>query len=181
MDNSYAAWTQRWRVPLGFAWGGAYLVLSQPTLRLLAIGGPIALVGLMVRACAAGYLEKGRSLATAGPYARTRNPLYLGSSLIGLGLAIAGGSWILGLAFLALFLVIYWPVMRREEESLRSQFGEFYVRYAARVPLFFPTWRRAPDPQEKFRWEFYRKNREAEAGVGFVAGILFLIMKIWMR
>jgi len=181
MDKNWAAWASRWRVPLGFAWGGAYLIFSQPTFRLLSIGGVIALVGLIVRACAAGYLEKGRRLATAGPYARTRNPLYFGSSIIGLGFAIAGGSWILGLTFLALFIVIYWPVMRREEGSLRGQFGEVYDRYAAGVPRFFPAGKTTPGCQEKFRWELYRKNRETEAAMGFAAAILFLILKIWFR
>lgn len=181
MDNGYAAWAARWRVPLGFALGVAYLIFCQPTLRLLVAGGGVAMLGLAVRAFAAGYLEKDQSLATGGPYAYTRNPLYLGSSLMGLGFALAGSSWVLGLAFLGLFLLVYWPVMRREEKSLRRRFGETYDRYAEAVPLFFPTLRGWRTSGETFRWERYRKNREYQAALGYVAGILFLTLKMALR
>lgn len=181
MGKGYAAWAARWRVPLGFAWGAIYLVFSQPTVRLIEIGGGVALLGLVVRASAAGFLDKGKRLATNGPYAYTRNPLYLGSLLMGLGFAIASGSWMLGLAFQTLFVLVYWPVMRYEEESLRQQFGEIYGRYAERVPLFLPTWRRGSATREKFRGELYRKNREFEAELGYVAGIVFLSLKLWLR
>jgi protein-S-isoprenylcysteine O-methyltransferase Ste14 len=181
MDKGYAAWAARWRVPLGFALGVAYLVLSQPTLRLLTAGAAIALCGLLLRAFAAGCLEKNRNPATGGPYAYTRNPLYLGSFLMGTGFAIAGGSWVLGLAFLGFFVLVYWPVMRREEEYLRQQFGEVYERYAAAVPFLLPTGRRAPLAGEPFRWELYRKNREYEAAAGYVAAVVFLILKMLLR
>ena len=131
MDNAYAAWAARWRVPLGFAMGIAFVILSQPNLTLLVTGGGIALLGLLLRAFAAGYLEKGRALAARGPYRYTRNPLYLGSFFMGVGFAIAARSWALGLGFLIFFLLIYWPVMRREEDFLRSQFGAEYDRYQA--------------------------------------------------
>lgn len=181
MGRAYAAWAARWRVPLGFALGAAYLIFSQPIVRPLGIGGGVALVGLAIRAYAAGFLEKGRRLATGGPYVYTRNPLYLGSLLMGLGFAIAGGSWLLGVAFLALFLLIYWPVMVREEDFLRQKFGEIYGRYAESVPLFFPRWRAASASGEKFRFERYRKNREFDVALGYLAGIIFLILKFWLR
>ena len=178
MDRGYAAWAARWRVPLGFALGIAYLVFSRPTPRLLAAGGLMALAGLSLRGYAAGCLEKNRALATRGPYAHTRNPLYLGSFVMGAGFAVAGGSWILGLAFLALFLLVYWPVMRREEAFLRREFGATYEKYASVVPFFFPSWRRAPETDEGFRWELYRKNREYQAAAGYCGGILFLALKM---
>jgi protein-S-isoprenylcysteine O-methyltransferase Ste14 len=181
MDKGYVAWAARWRVPLGFALGAAYLVISQPTWRLFAAGGGVALAGLLVRACSAGYLTKNQSLATSGPYAYTRNPLYLGSALMGLGFVLAGGSWALGLAFLVLFLGVYWPVIRREEHFLRREFGDVYDRYAEAVPLFFPRPRKAMGGGEEFRWEQYRKNREYEAALGYVAGMVFLALKIWLR
>jgi protein-S-isoprenylcysteine O-methyltransferase Ste14 len=178
MDRRYAAWAARWRVPLGFALGIAYLVFSRPTPRLLAAGGLMALAGLILRGYAAGCLEKNRALATCGPYAHTRNPLYLGSFIMGAGFAVAGGAWILGLAFLALFLLVYWPVMRREEQFLRKEFGEAYEKYASVVPFFLPSWRRAPEGGEGFCWRLYRKNREYQAAAGYCGGILFLALKM---
>ena len=139
MGSSYGDWAARSRVPLGFALGVAYLIFSQSTPRLLGAGAAIALLGLSVRAWAAGHLDKNRDLAVTGPYAHTRNPLYLGSLLMGLGFAVAGGSLALGIAFAALFALVYWPVMRREEGHLRRQFGETYDRYAEVVPLLLPT------------------------------------------
>ena len=116
----------------------------------------------------------------SGPYACTRNPLYLGSALMGAGFALAGGSWILALACLVLFAAIYWPVIRREEEYLRCEFGEVYDRYAQRVPLFLPRFRR-PAGGEKFQWKQYRKNHEYEAFLGYLAVMIFLAFKIWLR
>ena len=184
MDNRFAAWAARARVPLGFAWGAAFLVFSQPTVRLLEVGGGVALAGVLIRAYSAGYLEKGRKLAIAGPYRFTRNPLYLGSFFIGAGFALAGGSWTLGISFLLLFLLIYGTVMRREEDSLRLQFGEDFDRYARAVPFFLPTFLRRGDPlnaEKRFRWELYRKNHEYEAALGFAGGVVFLALKIWLR
>lgn len=187
MDKGYAAWAARWRVPLGFAMGVAYLIFSQPTLRLLVVGGGVAMLGLFVRAFAAGYLEKNHSLATSGPYAYTRNPLYLGSLLIGLGFAVAGNSWLMGLAFLGLFTLVYWPVMLQEGYYLRQHFGERYERYAASVPVFFPVFSTGPvrgqtsAGEEKFKWERYRNNREYEATLGVAAGIVFLALKLALR
>jgi protein-S-isoprenylcysteine O-methyltransferase Ste14 len=181
MDKGYAAWAARWRVPLGFLLGVVYLTFCQPTLRLLVIGGSIAFLGLLLRACAAGYLDKGRSLTTGGPYRYSRNPLYLGSFILGCGLAIAGGRWWLAVAFAVFFLLIYWPVMRREEEFLRGQFGEAYDRYANAVSLFISA-RPGPRPKgETFRWQQYRKNREYRAAIGYAAGILFLFLKMVLR
>ena len=187
MDSRYATWAARWRVPLGFAMGIAFVFLAEPTLRLLYIGAGISLLGLLLRALAAGYLEKGRELATSGPYRFTRNPLYFGSFFMGVGFAIAAGSWILGLAFLGFFLLIYWPVMRREERFLREEFGEAYNQYAASTSLFFPTFRVGPKAGQKpalgetFRWERYRKNHEYEATLGYIAAIVFLAVKLLLR
>ncbi len=181
MDSAYAVWAARWRVPLGFVLAAAYLVFSQPTLKLLEFGGAVALAGLVLRASAAGYLEKNVGLATCGPYAYTRNPLYLGSFLLGSGFVLAGGSWFLGLTFLGFFLLVYWPVMRREEDALRQQFGEVYDHYAKAVPLFLPTGRKAPPCGDKFRQERYRKNREYEAALGFVVGMVFLALKLGLK
>jgi len=178
MDKGYAAWAARWRVPLGFALGVVYLVFAQPSPSLLAVGGAIAFAGLAIRGYAAGWLEKNRALATGGPYAHTRNPLYFGSFIMGAGFAVAGGSWILGGAFLALFFSVYWPVMRREERFLRKEFAEAYEKYASEVPFFFPSWRRAPESAKGFCLQRYAENREYQAAAGYLAGVLFLALKM---
>lgn len=184
MDKGFAAWAARARVPLGFVWGLAYLVFAQPTARLTIFGGAVALLGVLLRTASAGYLEKSSSLATAGPYRYTRNPLYLGSFLMGGGFALAGGSWALGLSFVALFFLIYWTVMLREAAFLRQQFGDSYERYARAVPLFIPVpgMRAEASPAEAgFSWKRYRKNHEHEAALGYLAALLFLVLKMWLR
>ena len=181
MDKGYAAWAARWRVPLGFALAVAYLVFCQPTRPLLVAGCGVALLGLVVRGWAAGFLDKNQSLATSGPYRYTRNPLYLGSALTGAGLATAGGSMVMTLAFAGLFLLVYGPVMRREEHLLRQKFGGVYEGYAATVPLLLPAWRAGPASGESFDWARYRKNREYEAALGFAATLVFLVLKMQFR
>jgi protein-S-isoprenylcysteine O-methyltransferase Ste14 len=145
------------------------------------VGGSIAFCGLALRAWAAACLDKGRILAVGGPYAYTRNPLYLGSLLIGAGFAWAGRSWLLGAGFCALFVLVYWPVMRSEEAFLRQRFGAVYERYATEVSLLFPLRRSYTTRPASFRWNQYKKNREYEAALGYLAGILFLVLKIHMR
>ncbi len=166
---------------MGFALGIAFLIFAQPTASLLIAGSLVALLGLGIRAYAAGHLDKMRSLATCGPYAYTRNPLYLGSLLIGVGLVIAGGRWFLAAAFIVFFIFVYWPVMRREEAGLLKQYGKKYEEYAAAVPLFFPHRKSAKARGEKFQWRRYQRNREYEAAFGYLAGVLFLALKILLR
>jgi len=179
--KAYAAWAARWRVPLGFALGFAYLIVSQLTERRLVAGVAVALLGLVVRGWAAGFLDKNHSLATGGPYRYTRNPLYLGSALTGVGLAIAGGSVVMMLALASLFLLVYGPVIWREEHFLRQKFGAAYEGYSASVPLLLPGRHPGPASGQSFRWERYRKNREYEAALGLSAALVFLILKMWLR
>lgn len=187
MPDAYAAWAARWRVPLGFVLGIAFVILSQPTVRFLAAGAIIAFPGLLLRAYAAGYLEKSRELAISGPYRYTRNPLYFGSFFMGLGFAVAARSWMLGLVFICFFILIYGPVMRREEDFLRRQFGEAYDRYAKSTSLFFPTFTGSSNAsknsasRDTFLWERYRRNREYEAALGYLGGLVFLVIKLRLR
>ncbi|MGH9903121.1 MAG: methyltransferase family protein, partial [Pyrinomonadaceae bacterium] len=132
-------WVQRWRVPMGFLCGAIFIALARPAPAPLAIGGGVALLGLLLRAWAAGHIRKNAALAVSGPYAHTRNPLYFGSFFLGLGFTVAAGRpLLLGGLFAALFLGIYLPVMRVEAATLTELFGDSYERYAAAVPLFFP-------------------------------------------
>src|SRR5499427_9160643 len=128
---------QRWRVPLGFACAALFRFFVQPTTGTLLIGAAVALPGLLLRAWASGHLRKNEALATTGPYAYTRNPLYLGSFLIGLGFTIAAGQILLVLIFFVMIAGIYLPVMRVESATLADLFGKKYLRYAREVPLLF--------------------------------------------
>src|SRR5260370_24254820 len=135
-----AEWSQiarRIRVPLGFLFAGLYFWLAHPSWRSLMLGAIVVAPGLLIRALASGHVRKDESLATSGPYAYTRNPLYLGSLLMGLGFAVAARSWWVGVALVVMFFAIYLPVIRDEEAFLRQRFPEF-EEYARRVPRMFP-------------------------------------------
>jgi protein-S-isoprenylcysteine O-methyltransferase Ste14 len=171
---------QRWRVPLGFLCGALFLIFARPRPSLLAIGGGIALVGLALRAWAAGHIRKNSELATSGPYAYTRNPLYLGSFLLGVGFTVASAQPLLGLLFAALFLGIYLPVMRVEAATLAELFGEDYTRYARAVPLLLP--RLLPYRDEKrrdtrFDASLYLRYREYQAALGLLIAWGLLALK----
>jgi protein-S-isoprenylcysteine O-methyltransferase Ste14 len=173
-----STWVQRWRVPLGFACAPLFFWLARPTLRTLAAGGAVSLCGLALRAWASGHLRKNDQLAASGPYAYTRNPLYLGSFIMGLGFVAAAGWWPLAILFAALFLGIYWPVMRVEEGHLTEIFGESYMKYAAAVPLFFPYRRPYADaPRVKFDSRLYLRYREYQAALGVLAALGALAVK----
>lgn len=174
---------QRWRVPLGFLCGAFFLVLAHPNALTLAVGGPIALLGLGLRAWATGHIHKNSALATSGPYAYTRNPLYLGSFVLGIGFTIASsasGRWWLGLLFAALFLGIYLPVMRVEAATLAELFGEDYENYASAVPLFFPRlipFRGDNARDVRFDSSLYMRYREYQAAIGLVVAWSLLALK----
>ena len=110
----YADVVARLRVPSGFLIVAVFAWFSQPTAQSLEIGLPISLVGLVLRAWAAGCLAKNQQLATSGPYAYTRNPLYLGTLVVAAGLSVAARSWGLGILFAAVFLFVYLPVIQNE-------------------------------------------------------------------
>jgi protein-S-isoprenylcysteine O-methyltransferase Ste14 len=178
-----AEWSRvarRIRVPLGFVFAVLYFWLARPTWRLIALGAIVIAPGLLVRALASGHVRKNEALATSGPYAYTRNPLYLGSLLIGMGFAVAARSWWVGVALVVMFFAIYVPVIRDEEAFLRQKFPEF-DEYAQRVPRMFP--RLATGTQEDeapagFSMDLYRKHREYNALLGAVAMLAALIIKM---
>jgi protein-S-isoprenylcysteine O-methyltransferase Ste14 len=172
-------WMQRWRVPLGFLCGLLFLVLGRPRPLTLLIGAAVALPGLALRAWAVGHLRKNDALATSGPYAYTRNPLYLGSFLIGLGFTIAAGRWFLSFVFLALFLGIYVPVMRVESRTLAGLFGDTYRTYALKVPAFIPRFPpyRHHGGSTSFDVKLYRRYREYQAALGLVVAWTLMAVK----
>lgn len=180
-----AEWSRvarRIRVPLGFAFALLYFWLAQPTWGSLALGAILVVPGMLIRALASGHVRKNEALATSGPYAYTRNPLYLGSLLMGVGFAIAARSWWVGVILVVMFLAIYLPVIRSEEKFLREKFPAF-DDYALRVPRMFPrfTAGSASDETGGFSFELYLKHREWNAvlGVAAIVGVLILKMKLW--
>src|SRR6188474_1722406 len=183
MSRRGGTWIQRWRVPLGFLCGAAFIFFARPTPRALLIGASVSLLGLALRAWAAGHIRKNAQLATSGPYAFTRNPLYLGSFLLGLGFTIASGRLVLGLLFAALFLGIYFPVMRVEASTMAELFGHEYESYKEAVPLFFPRltpFRQAEAGPVKFDGKLYLRYREYRAALGLMAAWGLLILKTYL-
>ena len=171
----YADLVARLRVPAGFLLVASFLYLAAPDTRSLAIGAPIAFAGLLLRAWAAGHLEKNRQLAVSGPYAMVRNPLYLGTLIVALGFVIAARRWELGVIFALVFGGVYLPVIELEEQHLRELFPS-YADYASRVPVLLPRWRRAVNPR-RFQARLYMVNQEYQAALGFLAGLAVLIWK----
>ncbi|MDQ1611142.1 MAG: hypothetical protein QOG00_1073 [Pyrinomonadaceae bacterium] len=177
---------QRWRVPLGFLVAAIFIVLARPRPLTLAAGGAVAVCGLLIRAWASGHIRKNDALAVSGPYAYTRNPLYLGTFILGIGFTIAAaGGWVLfcvlGGLFAALFLGIYLPVMRVEALTLAQLFGEDYARYASAVPLLFPRLTPYGDDAGgrglKFDMNLYLRYREYRAALGLLVGLSVLALK----
>lgn len=177
---------QRIRVPAGFLLAPLLIIAAKPTLRSLAIGAAIAVFGLMIRAWASGYLKKNLELTATGPYARTRNPLYLGTFILGTGIAISSGAlWFVAL-FMALYLFIYVPVMLAEAETLTKLFPAEYEAYSRSVPLFLPRLtpyraeiaEKSEQAERRFAISQYLKHREYRAAIGLVAVYALLAAKL---
>ncbi len=161
---------RRIRVPLGFVTAALYLTaLWQRAPRTWAVVASLVLVvpGLWLRGYAAGYVKKNTELTQTGPYAYTRNPLYLGSMLIASGFALALLSWPIALVLAIGFTAIYVPVISSEEHFLRTTFPE-YEDYCARVPRLLPRLRtaHAGGGAGSFSFTLYLRHREYNAGIG---------------
>ena len=150
--------------------------LAKPTYTTIAIGSAIAARGLLVRALASGRVRKNEQLTTTGPYAHTRNPLYLGSVIIGVGFVLAGRSWWIALLTIVMFWAVYFPVIHSEEEFLRQRFPEF-DDYARNVPRLFPRWHPYESSSEQFSWHLYWKHREYNAALGWLLMVAVLVAK----
>jgi protein-S-isoprenylcysteine O-methyltransferase Ste14 len=168
---------QRIRIPLGFIFAAVFLFFARPTVPTLVSGSSVALIGLAIRAWASGHIRKASTLAVSGPYAYTRNPLYLGSFLMGVGFTIAAGVWWLALAFAVLFLGIYFPVMRVEVGDMRRIFGVEFDEYERNVPLFFPRFTVWRETGTRFDTGLYLRYREYRAALGVAGAIGILAAK----
>jgi protein-S-isoprenylcysteine O-methyltransferase Ste14 len=177
----WQAIARRIRVPLGFVFAGLFLWLAQPTWKTILLSLLLVVPGVWLRAYAAGYVRKNAELTFTGPYAYTRNPLYLGSMLIAFGFALAAGSWVTLIALVALFALIYIPTILSEESYLRGQFSGFDA-YAAKVPRLLPRLTPAAFPASenasggRFSAEQWRHHREYNALMG--AGAIYLALAV---
>jgi hypothetical protein len=180
---------QRIRVPLGSVVVPAMFILAAPSYFSLLAGAPVAAAGLCIRAWASGYLKKNEMLATAGPYSYTRNPLYLGTLILGLGASVCTGSiWLVGL-FVILYCIVYVPVMVAEADTMRAIFPGQYEQYSKNVALLIPRsllpFRGAdktassdrPESRTGFDSALYVRNREYRAALGLVVIVALLALK----
>ena len=175
-----AEWSKiarRIRVPLGFAFAAFYLWVARPSWTFLLLGTVVAIPGIALRAFASGHVKKNEELTTSGPYAYTRNPLYLGSLIMALGFAIAARSVVVLVVMLVMFFAIYLPVIRSEEAYLRETFPAF-DDYARRVPRLVPRLRPYSNQVGAFSARLYRQHREYNALLGTVALMSALVAKL---
>jgi protein-S-isoprenylcysteine O-methyltransferase Ste14 len=171
IGSSWVRKLARARVPLGFLFGIVVLWLATPTPTLLLIGLPIALIGEALRVWAAGHLEKSREVTQSGPYHLFRHPLYVGSSLMGIGLTIAAGSLAVTLLVLIYLVSTLGAAVRTEEAFLRSRFGDDYDAYK--------SGRAAPAAMRTFSIERAVRNREYRAVIGMILVAALLCAKWW--
>ena len=182
--SDVAAFLARWRVRLGYPLAVLVLWFARPTPRSILWALHVGVVGLFIRALAAGHLHKQEILTVTGPYAYTRNPLYFGSAILAPAAAIAAHSWTSAGILCAYFAVFYFAVMRREEKELRHHHGAAFDAYSKLVPLFFPRLSPARVPSGKgasFGLAQYKKNHEYQAAVGFALLLAGLFLISWLR
>ena len=163
-----ARFLARWRVFLGFVFAAIALWLATPTPTTLMIGGVISVIGELIRVWAAGHLEKSREVTRSGPYQFTRHPLYLGSSFIGIGFAIAANHLVVAVIVVAYLLLTLTAAMRSEEAHLREKFGDAYDAYIER---------RSAPMERRFSLQRAISNREHHAIGGLLAALLLLLAK----
>ena len=161
----------RFRVFLGFVFAAIVLWLATPTMRSLAVGAAIAIIGESIRIWAAGHLEKSKEVTQSGPYRYTRHPLYLGSSLIGIGMAVIANNVIVAAIVITYLALTLTAAMRSEEAHLREKFGDAYDAYAEK---------RAPQVERPFSWQRAIYNREHHTVAGLLAGLALLTAKIYL-
>jgi protein-S-isoprenylcysteine O-methyltransferase Ste14 len=181
---SYSLTAKKLRLPLGFVLAAFYLWYTPNTMTTgltVAVGALIALVGLGVRAWASGHIMKNDRLATTGPYAHTRNPLYFGSFLLGAGFAVASDFRLL-LLVIAFWVLVYGPTMQREKANISSRFPDAYADYQTNVPAFVPRptpWRQdRTDGDTPFSLALYMKHSEWQAALGYAGVLAWIVVRM---
>lgn len=170
----------RWRVAAGYLLAVIGFYFARPTNESIITGACIAFVGLMIRAAAAGIVRKGQRLASSGIYSWTRNPLYLGSTVLAAGFVAASNSWIVAAVVSGYILTFYPAVVRREDRDLRERFGAEFAAYAASVSAFFPWPTKEPLGGPTFSWVLYMRNHEYRAALGSLVAMGVLGLRMWI-
>ena len=165
------------RVPLSFVIGIGILLLATPTRISMLAGLPFAVLGGALRTWSSGYIRKNRELAISGPYAYTRNPLYVGNFLIGLGFSLMVNRPLLLIIFIVAFFLVYRSLILEEESSLTQRFGEAYLKYKEGVPRFLPRIGGWISPG-LFEWRLVIRHHEYYAWLGALTGIGWLLWKM---
>jgi protein-S-isoprenylcysteine O-methyltransferase Ste14 len=166
------------RVRAGYTAGALALFFAQPTPGSLQAGGALAILGELIRLWASGHIEKTHRLATGGPYAHTRNPLYLGSVLMALGLLVTARHPISVTAGLAYLLVFYPFIIREEAKFLRDRFPDEYHDWARDVPLFFPRVSPGGPRASTFQMSRVLANHEWRSVLGLVVLAVFMVLRL---
>ncbi len=167
--NSLTASLARLRVPIGFAVALAVLVLARPGWMTILAGGLVACLGEAIRIWSAGHLEKSREVTRSGPYRFVRHPLYLGSSIMGVGVMVACNSVVVAVITACYLAITLTAAIRSEEAFLRGRFGEEYQAYCLG---------QAVSVERRFSWSRAWRNREWRAVVGLAVMVLLLSAKI---
>src|SRR5580693_5435578 len=178
--STWSLVARRIRVPLGFLFAAIYIWLAHPTRTSLLAGTLLLIPGLLLRGLASGHVQKDKQLTTSGPYAYTRNPLYLGSLMLAAGFAIAARSWWIVALMLLMFAVIYIPVIAGEERYLRQTFPD-YDDYARHVPRILPRLTPYGSGQSAYSSARYWKHREYQASIGCAVVLAILLIKLIVK
>lgn len=176
------------RIALSFVAGGLFLYFATPASATILIGIPFILVGEAIRTWASGFIKKDKELAQEGPYALTRNPLYLGNFLIGLGFSTMAGNIVLIATFLIIFTLIYSVTIKNEEKRLFDEFGDVFRAYKDRVPVFFPRLslkssspfrqRDVSGSVSYFDWQLFLRHREHHTWLGIIGCLIIFFVKL---
>jgi protein-S-isoprenylcysteine O-methyltransferase Ste14 len=173
MTNRFVTLLARRRVAFGFGCAALALWLATPTPRSLVLGATIASIGELLRIWAAGHLEKGREVTMSGPYRFSRHPLYVGSSIIGAGIAVASASVAVTMLTAVYLTVTLTAAISTEEKHLTEKFGQVYPEY--RVG-------RAREAMRHFSAARAIRNREYRAIGGLAVALALLGLKaMWAR
>lgn len=165
------------RVFFGFVFAAVFLILAQPTLLTVAIGFPLGALGLAVRAWSSGLIRKNKVLATQGPYAMTRNPLYVGSFIAGCGAVIMGGNIWFAIVFVITYLTVYRQIILNEERDLAGYFPDEWPAYTKQAPRFFPDLRKFSGFGQYDAALMLKKHKEWQAWLGYTAVAIVLLTK----